>query len=413
MASILSDLGLTNDWRLMPMSVSAVNEDEAHDLRSPDLTALLTSALLRIRSGQGGASSVSAEGDWTPVQAPLPLPPGVAFIGMDTPDINPRDIRRALLCAESGRAYICPASDGGYGLLSLPSHAPIECLSGVRWSTSLACVGQMKALSDVGVEVAVGRMLEDVDDVGDVWRLVRRLTGDEPEAMQGGGGVDCLIEPGYVSGEEDEPEPDDSGFVIGVEKFPLEDEDADEDEDTETEDLSPVDWTCRHTMHVLDQLDLPEGGEAIANLNKYGDSSRELDDAGRRRNNGPIWFACGLLVGAAAVKYLETESGFTRSVSNAARSTGLISLWRYTKNGELHMVAVEKMAQLVHSFQRLLVHLQEASMELGKFFYEAAVVVGGERGVAVVGQTVEVATRVLGEFIGASKRIGEIFLRKL
>jgi len=400
MASILSDLGLTNDWRLMPMSVSAVNEDEAHDLRSPDLTALLTSALLRIRSGQGGAPPASPGGDWTPVQAPLPLPPGVAFIGMDTPDINPRDIRRALLCAESGRAYICPASDGGYGLLSLPSHAPIECLSGVRWSTSLACVGQMKALSDVGVEVAVGRMLEDVDDVGDVWRLVRRLTGDEPEATSGGGGVDCLMEPGYLSDEEDEPEPDDSVFVVGVEKFPLEGEDAEEDEETETEDLSPVDWTCRHTMHVLDQLELPEGGEAGVNLKKDGDSNRELD-AGRRRNNGPIWFACGLLVGAAAVKYLETESGITRSVSNTVRSTGLLSLWRDAKNGELQIVAVEKTAVLVHSFQRLIVHLQEASMDLVGFFYEAAAVAGGEKGAAVVGQTVEAATRVFGELIGA------------
>mmetsp|Transcript_14977 Transcript_14977/g.17509 ORF Transcript_14977/g.17509 Transcript_14977/m.17509 type:complete len:103 (+) Transcript_14977:730-1038(+) len=52
-------------------------------------------------------------------------------------------------------AYICPAYDGGYVLLSLPpavanGNNAYRAFENVAWSTSEACSTQVKALKDVG-----------------------------------------------------------------------------------------------------------------------------------------------------------------------------------------------------------------------------------------------------------------------
>jgi hypothetical protein len=74
-------------------------------------------------------------------------------------------------------AHICPAADGGYGMLSVPAHAPAEAVfRNVIWSDPLTAVSQIKALTDcTGVSVRVGRIMHDVDEATDVKALCERL----------------------------------------------------------------------------------------------------------------------------------------------------------------------------------------------------------------------------------------------
>ncbi|KAL3773436.1 hypothetical protein ACHAW5_006920 [Stephanodiscus triporus] len=76
----------------------------------------------------------------------------------------------------AGKAHLCPANDGGYGLLSVPKHAPSSAIfSGVRWSQPLAALSQLKALTDCDVNVSIGKLMFDVDEPADVRDLVARL----------------------------------------------------------------------------------------------------------------------------------------------------------------------------------------------------------------------------------------------
>jgi hypothetical protein len=74
-------------------------------------------------------------------------------------------------------AHLCPAADGGYGMLSVPAHAPAEAVfRNVIWSHPLTAISQIKALTDcVGVNIRVGRIMHDVDAATDVKALCERL----------------------------------------------------------------------------------------------------------------------------------------------------------------------------------------------------------------------------------------------
>ena len=72
--------------------------------------------------------------------------------------------------------YFSPPSTGGYGLISIPKHAPSSRIfSGVRWSQPLTAVSQLKALTDSNIDVSIGKMMHDVDEPSDVHHLVKRL----------------------------------------------------------------------------------------------------------------------------------------------------------------------------------------------------------------------------------------------
>ena len=77
---------------------------------------------------------------------------------------------------KQGKAYLCPANDGGYGLLSIPYDAPSsKIFKGLRWSHPLTAVSQMKALTDNNVDVTLGKLMYDIDEPNDVKDLARRL----------------------------------------------------------------------------------------------------------------------------------------------------------------------------------------------------------------------------------------------
>jgi hypothetical protein len=105
---------------------------------------------------------------------------------MDAPELPLDEIVAALSLTDSStndnhnhhhHAHLCPAADGGYGMLSVPPHAPSETVfRNVIWSHPLTAITQIKALTDcVGVNIRVGRIMHDVDEATDVKALCERL----------------------------------------------------------------------------------------------------------------------------------------------------------------------------------------------------------------------------------------------
>lgn len=100
----------------------------------------------------------------------------VLFLGMDAPELPLEEIVYGLqISFTTKKAHLCPADDGGYGMLSVPINAPLQLFHGVRWSNKLTAVSQLKALSDSNVDISIGKMMNDVDEPDDVIRLAKRL----------------------------------------------------------------------------------------------------------------------------------------------------------------------------------------------------------------------------------------------
>jgi glycosyltransferase A (GT-A) superfamily protein (DUF2064 family) len=104
---------------------------------------------------------------------------GVVFLGMDAPILNLDDIALGLYYATTGKiakAVLCPAMDGGYGMLCVPPNAdPSRTFSNLFWSHSLTAVSQIKALTDQNIMVTIGKVMQDIDEPSDVEKLCRLL----------------------------------------------------------------------------------------------------------------------------------------------------------------------------------------------------------------------------------------------
>jgi len=157
-------------WILLPMASSSLESssgDQKNNLQSSDLGSKLADALERVRHilskdcGEG-------EGEGCPI----------AFLGMDSPELPIGEIANAMHTVGSNtrKAYINPAHDGGYGMLCVPPQAPVSIFKGVRWSSSLSAISQMKALSDNGIDAMVGSLMNDIDEPDDVMNLAIRLS---------------------------------------------------------------------------------------------------------------------------------------------------------------------------------------------------------------------------------------------
>jgi len=185
-----------NGWVLLPMKSSAPIGSNASksDLTSSSLGEKLEDALERTRIliEMKKTCNNSNKNE------------AVLFLGMDSPELPMEEIvyglqissgnRRLLQRSNegtnenaanyqdnaretfTGKAHLCPANDGGYGLLSVPKHAPSSTIfSCVRWSHSLTAVSQLKALTDAKVDVSIGNLMHDVDEPADVQELAIRL----------------------------------------------------------------------------------------------------------------------------------------------------------------------------------------------------------------------------------------------
>jgi len=144
----------SSGWILLPMESKV-------DLNSSDLGDLLGHALDRTRKLTEKS---------------------IIFLGMDSPVLPLDDIYRAGVNPEE--AVLCPADDGGYGMLSVPSHADsVQTFDRIPWSQSLTALGQLKALTDQGVKVAIGSLMYDIDEPEDVHRLCKRIRNDDTSGV--------------------------------------------------------------------------------------------------------------------------------------------------------------------------------------------------------------------------------------
>ncbi|KAL7511143.1 hypothetical protein ACHAXN_008041 [Cyclotella atomus] len=181
-----------NQWHLIPMISSpekkltgVLTSSRAHsDLNSSSLGEKLIDALERVRALLASSIEIYQHNE------------SVLFLGMDSPEIPIEEVTYGLHISSgkhtthqtvesggsrqfSGKAHMCPANDGGYGLLSVPIHAPTSIFSGVRWSTQLTAVSQLKALTDACVDISIGQLMFDIDEPEDVHLLVDRLTKEK------------------------------------------------------------------------------------------------------------------------------------------------------------------------------------------------------------------------------------------
>lgn len=91
-------------------------------------------------------------------------------IAMDTPQVSPGSLRRALtLAVERGAVPFGPARDGGFWALGLPAGADPEAVfAGVPMSTPVTGAAQLERLVALGLPVALLEELRDIDDLDDL-----------------------------------------------------------------------------------------------------------------------------------------------------------------------------------------------------------------------------------------------------
>lgn len=206
--SLLHDGAQQLPWTLEP--VVQMVEDDSPSVRKDGhnnnnnthgagtcLTAILQHALAMARQRQERlwrqyVSSISSSSAGDPAQN---CHRGrVVFLGMDCPELPLQELvaltRVPVPNQHTGEsssssttttttALLCPAADGGYGLLAVPVNAPDTIFDGVLWSHSLTAVSQLKALTDAGMTknngVVLGPLMHDIDTPDDVDALRNRL----------------------------------------------------------------------------------------------------------------------------------------------------------------------------------------------------------------------------------------------
>ena len=142
------------NWTLIPMPVT-------QNLKSKCLTDLLKHALITIRRGRNEHDVV-------------------CFCGMDSPTLSLETIRYSARVAESGKAHIVPANDGGYVLLSLPSNISARVFENVVWSSDRTLSTQCDQIRHLGVDVEISDDVHlDIDEACDFDLLKRQCEACE------------------------------------------------------------------------------------------------------------------------------------------------------------------------------------------------------------------------------------------
>jgi len=197
-------------WMLMPMLST--------NLEASDLSDILRDILQRTRQLLSKSLSSSVDDG---------KQGKIVFVGMDSPELPLEEIVASLeiindeqscidreCCSSSlssqtttlsvSEAVLCPANDGGYGMLAVPSQAPTDrVFTGIRWSDPLTALGQLKALTDCGVPVRLGRMMNDIDEPDDLKALCQRLQSKNQLEGSNQANGDVLLNSSTFSGAPD------------------------------------------------------------------------------------------------------------------------------------------------------------------------------------------------------------------
>jgi rSAM/selenodomain-associated transferase 1 len=94
------------------------------------------------------------------------------ILGMDTPQVTPRLLARALAALAETDAVLGPALDGGYWAIGLRRPDPAAFL-GVPMSARDTCAHQRERLAALGLRVTELEPLRDVDEIADVHAVAR------------------------------------------------------------------------------------------------------------------------------------------------------------------------------------------------------------------------------------------------
>ena len=115
---------------------------------------------------------------WALADALVTSPAPLAFIGMDTPQVTPALLTRAIepLVAGTADATFGPAGDGGFWLLGLREIDPGLVL-GVPMSRADTGARQLARLHHAGLRVDLLPRLTDVDTAGDAERIAAAVPG--------------------------------------------------------------------------------------------------------------------------------------------------------------------------------------------------------------------------------------------
>jgi hypothetical protein len=148
------------EWTLLPIPDKALGKTSGTD---NNLTDILKFALVQARQLQS-------------------TPGPVLFLGMDTPILPTHEIRTILArnvphpddSSSSCVAFLCPANDGGYGMVSVPCTAPLTIFDNIPWSTALTALAQIKAFTDHNIPIVLGPLMYDIDDETDLQYYIQR-----------------------------------------------------------------------------------------------------------------------------------------------------------------------------------------------------------------------------------------------
>ena len=138
----------------------ALSGDLADGVRADEIRTALTGWTIAPQRGNGlGERLANAHAE---VTGP------VVQIGMDTPQVTPAGLLAVADGVEAADAVLAPAEDGGWWALALHDPSAATALRDVPMSTPQTYAATRSALEALGLRVAAGERLRDVDHLTDV-----------------------------------------------------------------------------------------------------------------------------------------------------------------------------------------------------------------------------------------------------
>lgn len=138
----------------------ALSGDLAEGVRAEEIRSALAGWTLAPQRGSGlGERLANAHAE---VTGP------VVQIGMDTPQVTPARLLAVADSLEAADAVLAPAEDGGWWALALRDPSTATALCDVPMSTPQTYAATRSALEAIGLRVAAGERLRDVDHLADV-----------------------------------------------------------------------------------------------------------------------------------------------------------------------------------------------------------------------------------------------------
>jgi glycosyltransferase A (GT-A) superfamily protein (DUF2064 family) len=138
----------------------ALSGDLADGVRTDEIRTALTGWTIAPQRGNGlGERLANAHAE---VTGP------VVQIGMDTPQVTPARLLAVADGLDAADAVLAPAEDGGWWALALRDPSAASALRDVPMSTPQTYAATRSALEGLGLRVAAGERLRDVDHLADV-----------------------------------------------------------------------------------------------------------------------------------------------------------------------------------------------------------------------------------------------------